>query len=538
MSPKLSAAFALLPEYLGWHVLLSFSALALGVAISLPLAVAASRSARLRWPVLAGASLIQTIPSLALLALFYPLLLALSTLSRASLGHGFSALGFLPSLLALTLYSMLPILRNGAAGILGVDAAIREAADGVGMTPRQRLFQVELPLAAPVIMAGVRTAAVWTIGAATLSTPVGQTSLGNYIFAGLQTENWVFVLFGCAASAVLALAADQLLGLIEAGTARRSLRLVLIGAAGLLIGVAAAVAPLAGLGKAGSYVVGAKNFSEQYILAELMARRLEKAGAQVSRKEDLGSAVAYRALAAGEIDAYVDYSGTLWTNVLGRKDNPGRAEVLKQLTAELKRRDGVLVLGSLGFENAYALTMRPDRARALGIASIADLARAAPKLTLGSDLEFLSRPEWKAVESAYGLSFRAKRSYQPTFMYRALMGGEADVISAFSSDGRIAADHLVILSDPKGAIPPYDAVVLVSPKRASDGRLLAALRPLIGKISVGAMQAANYSVDRDQGKASPAEAAEGLERLLALSGPFRRPITGERGLRALNAPGH
>ena len=512
MNARLASAFALLPEYLGWHVLLSFSALVLGVAISLPLAVAASRSTRLRWPVLAGASLIQTIPSLALLALFYPLLLALSALSQATFGQGFSALGFLPSLLALTLYSMLPILRNGAAAILGVDAAIKEAADGVGMTSRQRLFQVELPLAAPVIMAGVRTAAVWTIGAATLSTPVGQTSLGNYIFAGLQTENWVFVLFGCAASAVLALAADQLLGLIEAGTRRRSLRLVLIGAVGLLVGVALAVAPLLGLGKAGSYVVGAKNFSEQYILAELMADRLEAAGAQVSRKEDLGSAVAYRALAAGELDVYVDYSGTLWTNVLNRKDNPGRAEVLKELTAELKTRDGVVVLGSLGFENAYALTMRPDRAKALGVASIADLAREAPKLTLGSDLEFLSRPEWKAVQSAYDLRFKAQHSYQPTFMYRALEGGEADVISAFSSDGRIAADKLVILTDPKGAIPPYDAVVLISPKRAGDKRLVGALQPLIGRITVAAMQAANYSVDRDQQKASPAQAAQALRR--------------------------
>ena len=511
---KLASAFALLPEYLGWHVLLSFSALVLGVAISLPLAVAASRSPRLRWPVLAGASLIQTIPSLALLALFYPLLLALSVLSKATFGHGFSALGFLPSLLALTLYSLLPILRNGAAAILGVDPAIKEAADGVGMTSRQRLFQVELPLAAPVIMAGLRTAAVWTIGAATLSTPVGQTSLGNYIFAGLQTENWVFVLFGCAASAVLALAADQLLGLIEAGTRRRSLRLVLVGAVGLLLGVAVAVAPLLGLGKAGSYVVGAKNFSEQYILAELMADRLEAVGAQLSRKEDLGSAVAYRALAAGELDVYVDYSGTLWTNVLNRKDNPGRAEVLRQLTAELKRRDGVVVLGSLGFENAYALTMRPDRAKTLGVASIADLAREAPKLTLGSDLEFLSRPEWKAVESAYGLRFKAQHSYQPTFMYRALEGGEADVISAFSSDGRIAADKLVILTDPKAAIPPYDAVVLISPRRAGDRRLVDALKPLIGRITVGAMQAANYSVDRDAQKASPAEAAKALERQL------------------------
>jgi osmoprotectant transport system permease protein len=514
MSPRLAAAFRLLPEYLGWHVVLSFSALALGVAISLPLAVAASRSPRLRWPVLAAASLIQTIPSLALLALFYPLLLALSALTRATLGQGFSALGFLPSLLALTLYSMLPILRNGAAGILGVDPAIREAADGVGMTSRQKLVQVELPLAAPVIMAGVRTAAVWTIGAATLSTPVGQTSLGNYIFAGLQTENWVYVLFGCAASAVLALGADQLLGLVEAGARRRSGRLTAIGLALLIAGVAGAIAPLALAGRTASYVIGAKNFSEQYILAELMAARLEHQGARVSRKEDLGSAVAYRALAAGELDAYVDYSGTLWTNVLNRKDNPGRAAVLKALSAELKRRDGVSVLGSLGFENAYAFVMRPDRAQGLHIASIADLAREAPRLKLGSDLEFLSRPEWKAVQAAYGLSFKSQRSYQPTFMYRALKGGDADVISAFSSDGRIAADHLVVLSDPKGAIPPYDAVVLVSPRRAGDPRLLAALKPLIGRISVEAMRAANYSVDRDAGKVAPAEAAAALDGAL------------------------
>ena len=514
MNERLAAAFALLPEYLGWHVLLSASALLLGVAISLPLAVAASRSPRLRWPVLAGASLIQTIPSLALLALFYPLLLALSALSQVTFGKGFSALGFLPSLLALTLYSMLPVLRNAAAAILGVDLAIREAADGVGMTSRQRLLQVELPLAAPVIMAGVRTAAVWTIGAATLSTPVGQTSLGNYIFAGLQTENWVYVLFGCAASAALALIADQLLGLIEAGARRRSARLALVGAVGLLAGVALAVWPLAGAGKAGAYVVGAKNFSEQYILAEVIAGRLQAAGAQVSRKEDLGSAVAYRALAAGELDVYVDYSGTLWTNVLGRKDNPGRAEVLRQLTAQLKKRDGVVVLGSLGFENAYAFVMRPDRARALGVASLSDLAREAPKLTLGSDLEFLSRPEWKAVDAAYGLGFRTRRSYQPTFMYRALAGGEADVISAFSSDGRIAADRLVVLSDPRQAVPPYDAIVLISPRRAGDRRLTGALTPLIGKVTVEAMRAANYSVDRDQGKLSPAQAARVLEKRL------------------------
>jgi osmoprotectant transport system permease protein len=116
------------------------------------------------------------------------LLLALSALSQRLLGHGFSALGFLPSLLALALYSMLPVIRNGVTGILNLDPALVEAARGVGMTDWQRLKRVELPLAAPMLMAGVRTAAVWVIGAATLSTPVGQTSLGNYIFSACRSR--------------------------------------------------------------------------------------------------------------------------------------------------------------------------------------------------------------------------------------------------------------------------------------------------------------------------------------------------------------
>jgi osmoprotectant transport system permease protein len=515
MNERLAAAWRLLPNYLGQHVLLSASALALGVLISLPLAVAASRNPRLRWIALLSAGLIQTIPSLALLALFYPLLLALSALSRHLFGAGFSALGFLPSLLALTLYSMLPILRNATTGILGVDPAAVEAARGVGMTDRQRLTMVELPLAAPVIMAGIRTAAVWTIGTATLSTPVGQTSLGDYIFSGLQTEDWVLVLFGCAAAAGLALIVDQLLGLIESGAALRDRRRIIAGGLGLVVGTALALAPLAMAGGTGErVVVGAKNFSEQYILSTLMSDRLRAAGFDVSEKDDLGSAVAYQAVASGEIDAYVDYSGTLWTNVLKRPDNPPRQVLLAELTQALKARDGVVVLGPLGFENAYALAMRRDRAQALGIHTIADLATHARDLTLGSDLEFLSRPEWAALKGAYGLNFKAEKRYQPTFMYKAVTGGEADVISAFSSDGRIAADDLVVLSDPKQAIPPYDAVILLSPKRAADAKFVAALRALIGAIPVETMRKANLSVDRDQDKQTPAQAAEALAKAI------------------------
>ena len=550
MDERLSSALHLLPDYLSQHVLLSAAALGLGVAISLPLTVAASRSAGVRWPVLGLASVIQTVPSLALLALFYPLLLGLSSLCRHAFGFGFAALGFLPSLLALTLYSMLPILRNGVTAITGLDPAVLQAARGVGMTRRQRLWRVELPLAAPTIMAGVRTAAVWVIGTATLATPVGQTSLGNYIFSGLQVENWVWVLFGCGAAVALAIVTDQLLALVELGVARRKPPLAWLGVGLLIAGVVAAGSvPLASGGRT-AYVVGAKNFSEQYILAALIADRIrssadsgsgrtgsghnggaddgrpdgsgsEVSGPGVVERTDLGSTIAFRALAANDLDVYVDYSGTLWTNILGRTDSVPRVQMLRDLHDELRRRYGVELLGALGFENAYALAMRSDRAAALGVRTIADLARVAPQLTLGGDLEFFARPEWRLLRERYGLTFHARRQYQPTFMYRALMSGEVDVITAFSSDGRIAADHLTVLEDPLHAIPPYDAVLLLSPRRATDPVLHSALAPLKDAIPITLMRTANYLVDRPSGKLSPAQSARWLERAAHLNGPAR-----------------
>lgn len=509
MDERVAAAWRVLPTYLSEHVLLSASALALGLMISVPLAIVAIRSARLRWPVLAVVGLVQTIPGLALLALFYPLLLALASVSEQLFGHGFSALGFLPSLLALTLYSMLPVIRNTVTGVLTLDPAIIEAARGVGMTDRQRLLRIELPLAAPMLMAGVRTATVWVIGAATLSTPVGQTSLGNYIFSGLQIENWVAVLFGCVAAAALALIADQLLALIESGVAKRRRWRIAAGCAVLLAGVIAAAFG-GSRNQASVYVVGAKSFSEQYILSALIAQQLEEQGASATRRVGLGSAIAFRALVNDDIDVYVDYSGTVWTNYARRSDTPSRQVLLEELRKWLREEHGALLLGTLGFENAYALAMRRERAEELGIASIADLAAHAASLSIGGDFEFFARPEWRALQDRYGLQFAANRQYQSTFMYKAVAGGEVDVISAFSSDGRIAAEDLVVLADTLQVIPPYDAIVLIAPGRAADGLLRRALEPLLGSIPVERMREANLMVDRDEAKLTPPQAARWL----------------------------
>jgi osmoprotectant transport system permease protein len=496
-----TSAFARVPELAAQHLLLAMAALALGIAIAVPLGFwSAHRPAAAR-VALGFASLVQTIPSLALLALFYPVLLWIG---------GVPALGFLPALLALTLYALLPILRNVVTGLQSLDPAVIEAADGIGMTRWQKRRLVEAPLVLPVLMAGIRTAAVWTIGAATLSTTVGQPSLGDLIFAGLQTQAWPLVLAGCTAAAALALSVDALLALAEHGLATRRRWLAIAALAVLAAATLAASTPLWRGANDRIVVVGAKNFSEQYILARLIGERLRAAGYDVEYRDGLGSAVAFGAVASGTIDVYVDYAGTIWTGQMKRSDSPPRAAQLGAIAGWARATHRVTLVGPLGFENAYAFAMRSADAKRRGIASLDDLVARAPGLVFGSDLEFLDRPEWAAVKRAYPLRFRAATPYSPTFMYRALASGRADVISAFSSDGRIAADRLTVLSDPKHAIPAYDAILLVAPRRAGDTKFLAALRPLVGRIGVAAMREANYMVDRDTDKATPEAAAAWL----------------------------
>src|SRR4030081_3073660 len=499
--PRWGEALAHLPDYLGNHVRVSVTALALGLLISLPLAIMARNRPVMRGTLLGLASIVQTVPGLALLALFYPLLLALASLSLAWFGFEFSAFGFLPAVLALALYSMLPVLRNTLTGLQGVDAGILEAAQGVGMTPRQSLFTVELPLALPVIMAGIRTAAVWVIGTATLSTPIGQTSLGNYIFAGLQTQNWVFVLFGCLAAAMLALAVDQLLALIETGLRHRSRVRAALGGMGIAALVAATLVPSMARSSA-NYIVGAKTFAEQYVLSALIAQRLRAAGFSASTREGLGSNVIFDALVSNDIDVYVDYSGTLWANQFQHSEIKPREELLGELKATLARQK-ITLLGELGFENAYALVMPRKRAEELGIHSIADLAPHAGTMSMAADYEFFSRPEWAGLQNAYGLTFRAQRQMQPDFMYAAVASGEVDVIAGYTSEGLIAKYDLVVLDDPKHAIPPSDAIVLLAPKRAADQALRAALSPLLGQIDIATMREANLRAAGGDGVSSP-----------------------------------
>ncbi len=525
MSPRLQLLFEQLPNLLGGHLSLAVPAIAVGVLISVPLGILCVKSAAVRGPVMTVISLVQTVPSIALLAIMV-----------AVLG---GTIGYRPAFIALLVYSILPIVRNTIVGLDSVDPAMREAARAVGMRPLQQLVKVELPLAFPVILAGIRTATVWVVGIATLSTPVGAPSLGNYIFSGLQLRDWQRVLFGCIATMSLSLVLDQLIALIETSLQRRRLALVWSATAALggllIIGLSpqfltgtdrgfsrlaitqtvkektpaeeTTVQPLAGQ----TVTIGAKGFTEQLILTELLAAEIETAGGQAERLGNMGSTIVFDALAKNTVDVSVDYTGTLWSTVFKEPEPLNRAAMLAAVTGRLFSEYGIVALGSLGFENTYAMVVKAEQAEARGFSTIADISPLADRLRIGGDPEFFGRPEWERVRSLYGLSAIEQVGMDSTFMYQAVADGQVDLAAGFSTDGRIDAYGLSVLEDSREAFPPYDALLLLSPKAAAKRELVAILRPLVNRISAAAMRAANRSVDEDGD--TPGEAAEALRQL-------------------------
>lgn len=490
MSDNLREQLLLLPDYFQGHLTLTLIAMSLGVAVSIPLGVWAAQSARVKGPLLTLVSIIQTIPSVAILALVV-----------AMLG---GRIGLVPAITALVLYSMLPIVRNTVTGLESITDDVVEAARGIGMSSRQILLQVRIPLALPVIIAGIRTAAVWTVGLATLSTLVGATSFGNFIFSGLQTRNLVAVTVGSVAAATMAVILDAIIGGIQWLAENRveqvdekRFRLVrnavitsLIFCTGFII---YSLLPEEEV----DFVVGGKGFTEQYIIAGLVATELEAAGFTTEQRLGMGTDVVYEATASDSVDVYLEYSGTVWTNQMLREDNPGREAIMAEVSDYIARTDNLTNGGRLGFQNLYALAMRRDRAAELGVNSISDLRPYAADMVAAGDLEFFSRPEWFQLRDTYNIDFGEKLTFDTTLMYTAVNEGQVDIISAYTTDGRVAAFDLLILDDPEGALPPYDGFLVVSAEAAAHPGFMAVVSNLERKISDAAMREANRLVDVD-----------------------------------------
>ena len=491
----------------GEHLLLVVSAITLALAISLPLGLWISRRPRWAGPVLAAASTVQTVPSLAI----FGLLLTVPLLG---------GIGTTPAIVALTLYALLPLLRGLVTGLAQVPPGLKEAGRALGLSDRQVLLRVELPLALPTLMAGLRVATVIGVGVATIAAAIGAGGLGVFIFRGIATVNNGQILAGALPAAAIALLADGGLGLVERRLARRSTgaevpgrrRALLLawGLAGLALGAVLALKllPPAGTGPdAGTVRIGSKSFTEQLILGELLAQEIE-ASTPLKVRRDFGlggTGLIHAAVRSGRIDGYVEYTGTAWTTLLEQPppppDTPDPAQrVFAQTRRLYAERFGLTMFPSLGFENSFAILVRRAEARRLGIATISEAAPHTPGWRAGFGYEFLNRPDgFAGLARRYGLHFaRPPQAMDLGLTYRALAEGRVDLIAGDTTNGLIPALDLQQLRDDRHYFPPYDAVpVFHTATLRRRPELVPVIEALAGRISAATMQRLNAQVDLD-----------------------------------------
>jgi osmoprotectant transport system substrate-binding protein/osmoprotectant transport system permease protein len=484
------------------HFQLVLISTSVAVAIGLPTGILLTRKKSLSGPVLGIANVMQTIPSLALFGFLIPL-------------PFIGGIGARTAVVALVLYSLLPIIRNTVTGILGVDGNVREAAIAMGMTGRQILWQVELPLAMSVIITGVRVALVIAIGVTTIAAAVGAGGLGVFIFRGIRQFDNNLLLAGAVPSALMALAADFSLGKLERhfsvsrhekATASSRLRTFAL-VSFFLIAIGAIYAgwrdshPGPSESTSARVVVGSKDFTESAILGEIVAQMLEARGVAVQRNFELGGNLPHDALTAGKIDLYPEYTGTAYTAILKHPPITDPRVVYEQVKKEYAEKFNVVVSEPLGFENTFAILVRGAEARRLKLKTISDAAPYARNWRAGFGQDFMSRADgYPGFAKTYGLKFaEPPREMDLSLTYIALASGKVDLIAGNSTEGRIAALDLVQLEDDRHYFPPYEAVYLVrSDSLSRVDSLRQVLQQLAHAISTEEMRQLNYEVDANK----------------------------------------
>ncbi len=493
-----SELFALTRE----HLFLVFVSTLFAVLIGVPLGILLTRKKSLQTPVLGVANILQTIPSLALFGLLIPI---------AYIG----GIGAKTAIIALTLYSFLPIIRNTVAGISGVDLKVREAAVAMGMTDSQVLRQVELPLATPVILTGIRVAVVISVGVATIAAAVGAGGLGTYIFRGLRQNDNNLLLAGAISSAVLALIADFALGKIEKlfAPVRAENKSVNQRRKFIAVGATALVALVLGLSFIPNFKsqisnqenvsetmnqkirVGSKDFTESIVLAEILAQMLEKKGASVERQFELGGNLAHDSLLSNQLDVYPEYTGTAFTAILKHQPITNPDAVYQQTKSEYAEKFNLILSPSLGFSNDFAILVRGKVARDSNLKTISDAVPLSKNWQVGFGQDFMSRADgYAGFARSYNFNFaKQPREMDLSLTYRALAAGQVDLIAGNSTDGLISALDLFQLEDDKKYFPPYQAVFIG--RQESLQTLNETFKRLSDAISTEEMRGLNYEVD-------------------------------------------
>ena len=465
---------------LGQHLQLSLLTLLLAIFLAVPLAIYLSTRKRASNWVLQVAGIFQTIPSMALLGLFIPIM----------------GIGTLPALTALVIYAIFPILQNTITGLQGIDPSLEEAGTAFGMTKWERLKKFEIPLAMPVIMSGIRTAAVMIIGTATLAALIGAGGLGSFILLGIDRNNASLILIGALSSAFLAIAFNLLLKWME----KAKLRTIFAAFAVMVIGLGASYTPsLLPKPEKENLVIAGKLGPEPEVLANMYKILIEEnTDMTVTVKPNFGKTTfLYEALKKGDIAIYPEFTGTVTESLL--KPTPQvdhDPEAVYQAARDgIKKQDNLALLKPMAYQNTYAVAVPKKIAQEYGLKTISDLKKVEGQLKAGFTLEFNDREDGnKGLQKVYGLNLQVS-TMEPALRYQAIQSGDIQITDAYSTDAELARYDLVVLEDDKQLFPPYQGAPLMKEALLKKHpELEGILNKLAGKITEKQMSQMNYQV--------------------------------------------
>jgi glycine betaine/choline ABC-type transport system substrate-binding protein/ABC-type proline/glycine betaine transport system permease subunit len=480
------------------HIQLTVVAVVIAIAIGVPLGILITRAKKLSKPIIGLANVVQALPSLALLGFLIPAL----------------GIGSKPAIVMVVLYSLLPIIKNTYTGLNNINPDMLEAAKGIGMTNAQILKMIQIPLSLPIIMAGIRISAVTAVGLMTIAAFVGAGGLGYMVFAGVQTVDNNMILAGAIPACILALLIDFIVGRIEKAVSPNGIKntdgnmktgkrkklnsKVAVAVAILLVGTVLSLTMFKP--KEEKIVVGSKNFTEQLILGNIVADLIEgNTDISVERQLNLGgTSVAFAALQAGDLDMYVEYTGTGLVNILKQESINDPEKVYDIVKTQFKEQYGLDWLEPLGFNNTFTLAIRKDTAKKYNIENYSDLAKVSDKLIMGPTIEFTNRQDgYIGLVETYNMNFKDLKAVDSGLRYTALDTKKSDVINAFSTDGLLKGYDLKVLVDDKNFFPPYFAVPIIREDTLVEHpELKVLINKLAGKLNDETMRGLNYKVDK------------------------------------------
>ncbi len=451
--------------------------------LGLFLGILISEKRKLSGPILGTTNILYTIPSISLLGLLIPL----------------TGIGNVTAIIALTVYALLPMVRNTYAGLTGVDPDILEAAKGMGSTRGQVLRKIKLPLALPIIMAGLKNMAVMTIALAGIASFIGAGGLGVAIYRGITTNNMAMTVIGSLLIAILAFGADLLFTLLEKLSRRRLAIMV------TLLAVAVAISSLYGLSfqKDKTIKIATKPMTEQFILGEMLKLVIEEnTDVKVELTKGIGGGTAniHPALIKGDFDLYPEYTGTAWSYVLKKDPLADEEELFKQLVEEYSSQFQLDWVGLYGFNNTYGLVVRQEIAEEHQLKTYSDLAAVSSQLRFGAEYDFFEREDgFDALARTYGFNFLKKVDMDIGLKYNAITNDQIDVMNVFTTDGQLSVAPVTLLEDDKQFYPNYYCGTIVRQDTLEKyPELKAALLKMDQLITNEEMAKMNYQVESEK----------------------------------------